>query len=118
MPLTPIASSTASDPGCDKPGRVFVGQRKDPFFVNLGEIFDLVNLNPVGPRDGQHNSLTHYNVTAIALEVPIKCLTSGKDPVIGAWTTASIRKDSNGDNDGMAGTATTTTCRSPGLALR
>jgi hypothetical protein len=86
-------------PGCDMPGRVFVGQRKDPFFVNLGEIFDLVNLNPVGPRDGAHNSLTHYNVTEIALEVPIKCLTSGKDPVIGAWTTASIRKDRNGDNN-------------------
>jgi hypothetical protein len=29
-------------PGCDGPGRVFVGQRKDPFAVNLGEIFDLV----------------------------------------------------------------------------
>src|SRR5262249_19802847 len=37
-------------PGCPAPGRVFVGQRKDGFVVNLGEIFDLVNLNPAGPR--------------------------------------------------------------------
>lgn len=80
-------------PDCSKPGRVFVGQRKDPFFVNLGEIFDLVNINPVGPRNGQHNSLTHFNVTALALEVPIECLTNGKDPVIGAWTTSSAPND-------------------------
>jgi len=86
-------------PGCSRPGRVFVGQRKDPFFVNLGEIFDLVNINPVGPRDGQHNSLTHFNVTAMALEVPIKCLTNGKDPVIGAWTTASVPKTVGNDGD-------------------
>ncbi len=88
-------------PDCGKPGRVFVGQRKDPFFVNLGEIFDLVNINPVGPRNGQHNSLTHFNVTALALEVPIECLTSGTDPVIGAWTTSSAPKvmGNDGDND-------------------
>jgi hypothetical protein len=30
-------------PGCAVPGRVFVGQRQDPFAVNLGTIFDLVN---------------------------------------------------------------------------
>lgn len=80
-------------PDCAKPGRVFVGQRKDPFFVNLGEIFDLVDINPVGPRNGQHNSLTHFNVTALALEVPIECLTThAKDPVIGVWTTSSTQK--------------------------
>lgn len=80
-----------SIPGCATPGRVFVGQRKDGFVVNLGEIFDLVNLNPVGPRDGQPNTIADKNVTSIALEVPIGCLTK-KDPVIGAWTTASLRQ--------------------------
>ena len=40
-------------PDCE-PGRVFAGQRKEPFAVNLGEIFDLVNItDPVGnPRRG------------------------------------------------------------------
>ncbi|HEX3631101.1 MAG TPA: DUF4331 family protein, partial [Casimicrobiaceae bacterium] len=33
-----------SIPGCAGNGRVFVGQRKDPFVVNLGETFDLVNI--------------------------------------------------------------------------
>jgi len=79
-----------SIPGCNAPGRVFVGQRKDGFVVNLGEVFDLVNLNPVGPRDGEPNSISGKNVTSLALEVPISCLTNGKDPVIGGWTTASL----------------------------
>ncbi|MGA2343324.1 MAG: DUF4331 domain-containing protein [Steroidobacteraceae bacterium] len=77
-------------PGCALPGRVFVGQRKDGFVVNLGEIFDLVNLNPVGPRDGNKNDLTGKNVTSLALEVPIQCLTTAGDPVIGAYTTADL----------------------------
>jgi hypothetical protein len=79
-----------SIPGCSAPGRVFVGQRKDGFVVNLGEVFDLVNTNPVGPRDGEPNTLSDKNVTSLALEVPIGCLTNGKDPVVGGWTTASL----------------------------
>ena len=86
-----------SIPGCATPGRVFVGQRKEGFVVNVGEIFDLINTNPVGPRDGEPNSLSHKNVTSLALELPIACLTNGKDPVIGAWTTASLpRRDGDG----------------------
>ncbi len=76
-------------PGC-QPGRMFVGQRKDPFSVNLGEVFDLVNTNAVGPPNGEKNILDDKNVTALILEVPIACLTANSEPVIGAWTTASL----------------------------
>jgi hypothetical protein len=77
-------------PGCPIPGRMFVGQRKDPFVVNLGETFDLINLsNPLGPVDSQKDSLADKNVTAIILELPTACLTNGASPVIAAWTTAS-----------------------------
>jgi hypothetical protein len=76
-------------PGCATPGRVFVGQRKDGFVANLGEIFDLVNLNPVGPRNANPNLLGNKNVTSIALELPIACVARSGQPVIGAWTTAS-----------------------------
>jgi hypothetical protein len=76
--------------GCATPGRVFVSQRAEGFKVALGEIFDLVNLNPVGAPNAQANDLRDKNVTTIALEVPISCLTNGSDPVIGAWTTASV----------------------------
>jgi len=88
-------------PGCDKPGRVFVGQRKDPFVVNLGETFDLVNIRypveelaPAGvnARRLAPNSVANYNVTSLVLEVAASCLTHGNDPVIGGWTTASVRQ--------------------------
>ena len=72
-------------------GKVFVGQRKDSFAVNLGEIFDLVNLNPVGSSSGEQDALADKNVTTLALEVPIACLTGGNsNGIIGAWTTASM----------------------------
>ena len=87
-------------PGCTN-GRVFVGQRREGFVVNLAEAFDLINLNPLGPVDGRENVLADKNVTSLALEVPIGCLKSGSDPVIGAWTTASERVESD-DEDGEA----------------
>jgi len=79
-----------SVPGCATPGRVFVGQRKEGFVINVGEIFDLVNTNPVGSRDAEPNDLSHKNVTSLALELPISCLTKGKDPVIGVYTTSAL----------------------------
>jgi hypothetical protein len=82
-------------PGCgNAQGRVFVGQRKDPFAVNLGEVFDLVNIaNPLGARDAEPDALADKNVTTFALEVPISCLTSGSNTVIGGWTTAALPRN-------------------------
>lgn len=81
-------------PGCSATGRVFVGQRKEGFAVNLGEIFDLVNTNPLGAPDGETNIIDDNNITSLALELPISCIASGDDPVIGGWTTASMRQAS------------------------
>lgn len=100
-------------PGCNAPAKVFVGQRKDPFVVNLGEIFDLVNTNPVGPESAETDTLSNKNVTSIALEVPTACLTNGSERVIGGWTTASVRQgrlinptpaDNNASKEGGAWT--------------
>lgn len=85
-------------PDCATPGRVFVGQRKDPFVVNLGETFDLINIKlpatefDAGAEKAARDDLVTKNVTTIAMELPIACLTSGTDPVIGGWTTAWIRE--------------------------
>ena len=88
--------ATISIPGCDGTGRVFVGQRKDPFVVNLGETFDLINikypateLNPLA-EFATTDSLADANVTSIILEAPIACLTQGRGSIIGGWTTASV----------------------------
>ena len=88
---------TVNLPGCSMPAKVFVGQRQDPFAVNLGTIFDLVNAplevitNPDLINAGR-NDLKDKNVTTIALEVHKNCLTKGDASVIGGWTTASLRQ--------------------------
>jgi hypothetical protein len=91
-------------PGCPAgkdTGFVFVGQRQEGFAVNLGTVFDLVNapaaflLEPAN-KDAAGMGGQHYiqkqNITSIALEVHKDCLTAGTDPVIGGWTTASMRQ--------------------------
>ena len=84
-------------PGCAMPARVFVGQRKDPFAVNLGTIFDLVNAPVAVITDpalinAAPNTIDDKNVTTLALEVHKSCLTNGTENVIGGWTTASLRQ--------------------------
>lgn len=94
-------------PNCAAKARVFVGQRKDPFVVNLGETFDLVNYVPVEgdsapgagdaggfpggiTQNGANDDLRGKNVTTLALELPKTCITGAGNGVIGAWTTASL----------------------------
>ena len=88
-------------PGCPAgkdTGKVFVGQRQEGFAVNLGPIFDLVNAtaeqitNPALINAFAANSIQDSNITSLALEVHKDCLTAGTDPVIGGWTTASLRQ--------------------------
>jgi hypothetical protein len=79
-------------PGCGAgTGRLFVGQRKESFAVNLGEVFDLVNIaNPLGPRDAAPSATEDKNITTFALEVPAACLSRAGGSVIGGWTTAHL----------------------------
>lgn len=83
---------TVNIPGCTGQGRLFVGQRKDPFVIAVGRIFDLINLDPLGAPNANRDDLADKNVTTLALEVPISCLTRGDEAVIGGWTTASLRQ--------------------------
>ncbi len=82
-------------PGCATNGKIFVGQRQEGFAVNLGPIFDLVNLNPLGAINAVPNPLADKNVTSIAMEVPISCITTSDDPSIGAWTTSGMATNGN-----------------------
>ena len=90
---------SANISGCATPARVFAGQRAEYFAVNLGPIFDLVNFVPIegegfpgGIRQSQDNQelIGKKNVTSLALEVPISCLTGAGNGVIGVWSTASL----------------------------
>ncbi len=96
-------------PGCSVPARLFVGQRKEGFAVNLGEVFDLVNLNPLNSnRNAKGSATADKNITTLAMEVASSCLTrDANSPVIGAWTSASQRQSRvlNSQPSGAAGTA-------------
>ena len=85
---------TITIPGCDIPGKVFVGQRAEAFAVNLGEVFDLINLVPLeGSIENvraNDDLVDSFNVTSLAIEVPTTCITGEGNGVIGAWTTASL----------------------------
>jgi hypothetical protein len=103
---------TVNIPGCGAPGKLFVGQRKDPFAVNLGVIFDLVNApvsvitNPA-LINAAPNIIDDANVTTLALEVHKSCLTAGDEPVIGGWTSASLRQVNLLDGTPSSGHQTT-----------
>ncbi len=77
-------------------GRVFAGNRDEYFYIDLG-VFDALNLRSVG-MSGGIDSTKGYNVSTIAIEVPIQELTRGgtipagptaNNAVIGVWATAS-----------------------------
>ena len=95
-------------PGCPVQARVFAGQRAEAFAVNLGEVFDLVNFVPVEgdsspgadddggfpggiTQDRRNDDLVGVaNVTSLAIEVPISCITGDGNGTVGIWTTSSL----------------------------
>jgi hypothetical protein len=98
--------SGVSVPGCKASdaatAQVFVGQRAEPFAVNLGPTFDLIDAPAAVVTNGGiaaagfaavPNALGTKNVTTIAIEIPRDCIVqSATQPVIGVWSTASIRQ--------------------------
>jgi len=99
---TPRYASLAGKAIFSLPGgiQVFAGQRDDPFFADLGAIFDRLELRPLGlfgdPRG--RDALAGFNVHAICLQIPIAMLTSNgqvpadptaKNAVVGIWAAAS-----------------------------
>jgi hypothetical protein len=97
--VTTIAGST----------KVFAGQVDDPFFVDLGSIFDLAGLRPFDalhaiPRTATPgiDGVGGFNTNTIALQVPIQALTkdhalptgpNDPDAVLGVWASASRMKN-------------------------
>jgi hypothetical protein len=84
-------------PNCTTQGKVFVGQRAESFAVNLGPTFDLIDAPAavITGTDGPQvvpNPLAKKNITSIELELPISCITSGSNTIVGGWTTASVRQ--------------------------
>ncbi len=74
---------------------VFAGERDDPFFVDLGGVFDLLTIRKLPGDLGQGvDGLRGFNTLSIAIQVPIEKLTKDsktasetKFPILGIYST-------------------------------
>ena len=81
-------------------GRVFAGQRDEGFYIDVGGAFDTLKLKSISTTGGV-DSTAGFNVSTIAIEVPIQELTrsgnvpsgpTAPDAVIGVWAVSSRQK--------------------------
>jgi Domain of unknown function (DUF4331) len=88
--------------------KVFAGQRDDPFFVDLGSVFDLLGLRPFNPfhlipmnAAPGVDGLKGFNTHTIALQVPKRLLThdgslgtsaTNVNSIIGVYSTTLRRR--------------------------
>ena len=119
LPCPPCNIGPRSTPNYNKLGqaavhslkgglKVFAGQRRDGFYVDLGSTFDLGDLRPFQnyhlistPAAKGVDATATLNIHTIALQVPITDLVKGghkpsgpmsKEATIGVWSAASRRK--------------------------
>ena len=65
--------------------KVFVGQRDDPFFVDLGATFDGLNVRKLTGNQGEgKDDLSGYNVHSTVLQIPERLVTRNHKAVAGA----------------------------------
>jgi hypothetical protein len=93
--------------------KVFAGQRDDPFFVDLGSVFDLAGLRPFNPfhliplpAEAGRDAVARYNTHSIVIQVPIAQLVQPPNTTIGIYASASrqkvriLRDDGTNDDNG------------------
>lgn len=106
--------------------KVFAGQRDDPFFVDLGGIFDLATVrNLPGNAGGGIDNVAGFNTSSIVLQVPIKDVTrcacdpgaapastattsrhaKNMNPIVGVWTDTYRQRVSVLNSDGSSATS-------------
>ena len=85
-------------------GRVFAGQRDETFYIDLGATFDTVNLrrNPplLSPSEDDNDFVnpfgvdhfSGFNVSTIALEIPIDAITHDPKRILGLYASTSRQK--------------------------
>ncbi len=82
-------------------GKVFAGQRDDPFFVDLGATFDAINLDMPGRGGKVVDDLAGYGVHSIVLQVPEENVTKDgeqvnsdkdKNAVVGVWASTERQR--------------------------
>jgi hypothetical protein len=93
--------------------KLFAGQRDDPFFVDLGSIFDLGGLRPfnsfhilaLANADGV-DEVAKYNTHSIVVELPISVIGAPPSNTLGIYASASrqsvqiLKKDGTSKSEG------------------
>ncbi len=82
--------------------KLFVGERDDPFFVDLGAAFDAINLRVGTGNQGQgKDDLSGYSTSAAVLQIPERLVTRNRKPVsgpkarnavVGVWSRTERRR--------------------------
>ena len=82
--------------------KVFVGQRDDPFFVDLGATFDAINVRKGTGNEGQgKDDFAGMNTSSVVLQLPERLVTrdrravsgpADRDAVVGVWSTTERRR--------------------------
>lgn len=94
--LSPKPNTSLASSG----GKVFAGQRDEGFYIDVGGVFDTLKLKSIGATDGA-DSTAGFNVSTIAIEVPLQELTrtgavpagpTASDAVVGVWAVSSRQK--------------------------
>ncbi len=121
-------SSNSAEPSLPAGVRVFAGARQDPFYIDLGGAFDTLNFARTpplltAPEDANDNAnafgvdtLSGFNVSTIALEVPASYLTPDSSKAIGAYANVSkftASSDGAGNGRGSGGFAQTNRLANP-----
>jgi hypothetical protein len=89
-------------------GKSFVGPADDPFFVDLGAVFDGINIDKpgrpnigLGNQGGGRDDVSGYNTHSFVLQVPEAAVTSdgrsvssptSKNAVVGVWASTERRR--------------------------
>lgn len=82
--------------------KVFVGQREDPFYVDLGATFDAINVRTGTGNEGQgKDDFSGYSTSTTVMQIPERLVTrdgkpvasaDAKNAVVGVWSSTERRR--------------------------
>jgi hypothetical protein len=82
--------------------KLFVGERDDPFFVDLGAAFDAINVRVgTGNQGGGKDDLSGYSTSSTVLQIPERLVTrngkqvsgpKARNAVVGVWSSTDRRR--------------------------
>ena len=89
-------------------GKIFAGQREEPFFVDLGATFDAINVRELTGNKGEgKDDFSGYSISSIVMQLPEEQVTKNGGPVanmnsanavVGVWSTTERRSVDVGGN--------------------